>query len=154
MFDKTLSIPDSLARDYFTLLTTIDLDEADKLIKQHPREAKLKLALEMVRRYHGPDAAGKLESAYHEGSAAPRDLTQKAELARSDIKDGKAWIVKIVRASTFASSNSEARRLILSGAVQIGEKKVTDPDAAVDVKEGLVLRIGRKRVAVVSIRQD
>jgi tyrosyl-tRNA synthetase len=154
MFDKTLSIPDSLTRDYSVLLTSVETGEIDNLLAASPLEAKVKLALEVVTRFHGRDAAAKLESAYRRGDSAPEELTQKAELDASDLEDGKVWIVRIVRASSFAGTNSEARRLVLSGAVQIDGQKVTDPDAAVEVKEGQILRVGKKRVATISIKRD
>jgi tyrosyl-tRNA synthetase len=111
MFDKSLSIPDSLSKDYFTLLTSIKLNDVDTIIAADPREAKLRLALEIVKQYHGDEAAKKIETAYHSGSAAPDELTQKADINPSDLKDGKAWVVKLVTAAEFAGSNSEARKL-------------------------------------------
>lgn len=154
IFDKILSIPDSLAKDYFTLLTTVPLDRVDRLMSDDPREAKLNLALDVAAQYHGKPAADKLEQAYRSGGAAPEDLTQKAEVSPEDFKDGRVWIVKLLKAAGFAKSNSDARQLVSAGAVTVNEKKIMDPDCDIEVEEGQLVRVGRKRVAAIVIRRE
>ncbi|RKY18150.1 MAG: tyrosine--tRNA ligase, partial [Planctomycetota bacterium] len=62
MFDKLLSIPDGLRRSYLTLLTDIADDEVERLLAHpDPREAKVQLALWVVRRFHGEKAAEEVE---------------------------------------------------------------------------------------------
>jgi len=150
MFDKTISIPDTLAADYFTLLTTVPLDEVKKLINADPREAKLKLALDIISQYHGKDVAAKLGEAYKSGKNAPGDLAQEARLKPDDLKDGKVWVVRLVMASGFAGSNSEARKLIAGGAVSVEGSKITEADSDIEVLEGQLLRVGKKRVAKIT----
>ena len=82
------------------------------------------------------------------------DFKQKAVISPSDLKDGKIWLVKLITAAKFATSNSEARKLISAGAVSLDNEKITDPDADVEAKEGQLLRVGKKRLAVVSIKQE
>jgi tyrosyl-tRNA synthetase len=41
-------------------------------------------------------------------------------------------------------SRSEARRLVEQGGVELDGKKVTDPKAVIDVKDGMILRVGKK----------
>jgi tyrosyl-tRNA synthetase len=154
VFDKTLSIPDLLARDYFTLLTALSLDEVEALLAGNPLEAKLRLALNIVEQYHGPEAAAGLESAYRKGSVAPDELMDKVMLSPLDLKDGRVWLVKLLTAAKFAASNSEARKLITAGAVSVDGARITDPDMDIAVREGQVLRVGKKRVAAVALIRE
>ncbi len=58
MFGKLMSIPDTLMENYWTLLTDRPLEEVRKMLRaQHPREAKEALAVDVVARYYGADAA-------------------------------------------------------------------------------------------------
>ncbi len=154
MFDKTLSVPDALARDYFTLLTTRPLEEIDALLADNPLEAKLQLALDIVEQYHGRDAADRLKAAYKSGSTAPGELAHKIRLSPSDMKDGRVWLVRLLTDAKFAASNSEARKLISAGAVSVDGVRVTDPDTDVEVREGLLLQVGKKRMAAVTLTPE
>src|SRR4051794_6802618 len=56
-FDKTMSIPDTLLREWFDLLTDRATAEAEQLAEASPFEAKKTLAADIVRFYHGDEAA-------------------------------------------------------------------------------------------------
>jgi tyrosyl-tRNA synthetase len=146
-------MPDSLARNYFVLLTSMEMEKADALLESDPRDAKVRLALDIVSQYHDPEAAKQLETAFHSGVTAPEELTHKAELEPGDLKDGKTWIVRLLTAANFASSNSEARKLIAAGAVTVDGVKITDHDADIEVRDGQVLQVGKKRMATIVIRR-
>ena len=55
-------------------------------------------------------------------------------------------ILTLITKVGFASSNSEARRLVQQGAVMFGDQKLTDPAAQVDVSGDDVLKVGKRRV--------
>jgi tyrosyl-tRNA synthetase len=154
MFDKTLSIPDSLSKEYYTLLTARPLDEVDKLIAADPLEAKLQLALDIIEQYHDRDAADMLKAAYLAGKNAPDELMQKVKVSHNDIKEGKIWLVKLLTTAKFAASNSEARKLISASAVSVDGTKITDPDTDIEVREGQLLQVGKKRIAAITIIEE
>jgi len=52
----------------------------------------------------------------------------------------------------LAASKSEARRLVAQGGVSLDGGRVEQPDAEVAVKDGLVLRVGRRRFARIRLR--
>jgi tyrosyl-tRNA synthetase len=60
-------------------------------------------------------------------------------------ENGEGRLMDLVRFCGFGDSNNEVRRLINQGAVRINDEKMTDPVASVDVEEGDVLRVGKKR---------
>lgn len=62
MYSKLVSIPDTLMWRYFELLSFRSLDEIDSFRKDveagaNPRDIKIKLAEEIVARFHGEEAA-------------------------------------------------------------------------------------------------
>src|SRR4051794_13651543 len=60
MFGKTMSIPDALMREWFTLLTDRPAEEIERIVGGHPNEAKKTLAGDIVRCYHGPEVAAEV----------------------------------------------------------------------------------------------
>jgi len=156
MFGKVMSIPDSLMRDYFVLLTDVPLEELDELLANHPRDAKARLAREIVAFYHNPEAAERAASEFDRvfrDRELPREIPA-FRLDAADLEDGKVWIVRLVAASGLASSSSEARRLIQQGAVSIDGERVTDIEARLEITGGEVLRVGKRRFARLLAPQD
>jgi len=149
MFGKLMSIPDALMRDYFILLTDLPLDEADSILAGHPRDAKVRLATEIVSFYHSPDAARAAAEDFdrvHRQRKTPADMPDHP-VPLGDIQGGRIWIVQLVAGAGLAASNSEARRLIQQGAVSLDGEKITDVDAHVRIATGQVLRVGKRRFA-------
>src|SRR5690606_30551580 len=56
-FGKLMSITDELMWRYYELLSDRSLAEIEALRKGHPRDAKVQLAMEIVARFHGAEAA-------------------------------------------------------------------------------------------------
>ncbi|EKD49393.1 MAG: hypothetical protein ACD_63C00158G0001, partial [uncultured bacterium] len=68
-FGKIMSIPDSVIVDYFELATKISSVEISEIKKsldggENPRDAKLRLAREMVRLYHGEKVSKEAEDEF------------------------------------------------------------------------------------------
>ncbi|MCX5656953.1 MAG: tyrosine--tRNA ligase, partial [Candidatus Omnitrophica bacterium] len=127
MFGKIMSIPDSLMPKYYELLTDLPLE---KLKELHPRQAKVNLAREIVRQYHGDKEAERAACEFDEvfkEKKLPRDILE-FRVASNELKEGKIWIVKLICLLDFSSSRAEARRLIEQGGVTLDGEKVTNPD--------------------------
>jgi len=147
MFGKVMSIPDALMRNYFELLTDIPHERIDSLCdaaQTHPREAKDTLGQIIVEQFYDSHrasaASAEFKNRFAEG-ALPSDIETH------DIADSPIQLAKLIADIGFASSNSEARRLIKQGAVTFGERKINDPAAAVDLPaEPVVLKVGKRRV--------
>jgi tyrosyl-tRNA synthetase len=158
-FAKTMSIPDTLTRDWFTLLTERPAQEITRLTDSqatHPRQAKLTLAGDIVRFYHGEAAATQAEEEWIKRNTNKQDPSEIPEvsLSRANLTDGKMLVSKLLVALKLAPSNNEARRLIQGGGVTIGpqREKVTDVNATVAVTAGLIVRVGNRKV--VRVRLD
>jgi tyrosyl-tRNA synthetase len=141
MYGKVMSMADAQIRTYFELCTRVPMPEVEEILAGHPKEAKMRLARELVTMYHDAGAAKKAEddwqNTFSEGGV-PEDV-QEVE-ASGSLRD---TVVK----NNIVSSNTEFARLILSGAVrQIGgggEVKIIDAKAP--AIPGKTYRIGKHR---------
>lgn len=145
MFGKIMSIPDKLMRNYFTLLTDLPAEQIDVLLdsrQTHPRAAKATLGKMIVEQYHGNAAA---EQAAAEFDRIFAEKGTPSEIPEIKVAGGKMNIVELICQAGFASSKSEARRLVGQSAVSINDQKITSIDAAVPLKTGAVLQVGKRR---------
>lgn len=156
-FGKTMSIPDDLLREWFTLLTDRPADEIAALTdpsKTHPMEAKKALAADIVTFYYGADAARAARANWEKQFSNKQDPDNIPEVA---IPAGEAsngvGLLRLLVLVGFCKSNNEARQKVTEGAVSVGpdRTKVTDPKATVPVEDGLIVRLGSKKIARVRL---
>jgi len=156
MYGKTMSIPDELMLKYYELVTDIPLDEikrigsALKAGNLHPRDAKMRLAREIVALHHGIEAAKAAEESFKtifQQGHIPDDVPALSLPAELLDENGRIWIVRLLTQLELCSSGSEARRLINQGAVSIDQIKQQDVEALVKVRKGMLIRVGKRRFA-------
>ena len=155
IYGKTMSIADEFIWKYFDLATEVPTDQVEEMKARfrsgdmHPKEAKQRLAREIVTLYHGEGKALEAEERFEKVFARkelPDDMP-RLSIKQADMSDGKVWVVKLLVQSGFAQSNGEARRLIQQGGVRINQKEVTLDNCDVSVKNGDVLQAGKRRFA-------
>lgn len=155
MYGKLMSIPDELMRKYYELLTSVPMDEVERLLsaETHPRDAKVRLAKELVASYYNETsaaaAAAEFDRVFTQG-ALPDDVPQ-VELAQDKLADGRMWVVKLVTELGLAASGGESRRLIGQGGVYLDGRRMNNIDAQVPVKDGMIVQVGRRRFAKVKL---
>lgn len=147
MYGKVMSIPDSAMPNYARLLTrwapseVHDFERGLSEGRIHPRDAKMRLAREIVAIFHGEDAASEAEQAFQrvfqEG-----DLPE--EIPEASFERG-APIMEVLVSVGLASSKSEARRLIGQKGVRLDGEVLTDPHRPLDFEEPKVLQVGKRR---------
>ncbi len=152
-FDKTMSIPDELLREWFTLLTDRPAAEIDVLLdpnQTHPMEAKKRLGSEIVQFYHGASAGPVARKAWEERFSERKDPTDIPDgpIPRANLVDGGLPASKLIVALKLASSGNEARRLIQQGGVTIGPERtrIEDPNGVVPIETGLLVRVGSRKI--------
>ncbi len=145
-FGKIMALPDELMPQYYTLLTETPWEEVAAL---HPKEAKKRLARTIVAWLHGAEAAQRAQAHFERVFEEELPPEEMAEVHVGDLldEDGQIGIVDLLVATRLASSRSEARRLIEQGGVQLDAMKVQSPNDRVEVRAGMVLRVGRRRFA-------
>lgn len=138
MFGKIMSTPDELIEQYFVSMTRASLEQVNTLLSGHPKEAKMALAEELVRMYHGEAASKKARENFDNTftkKGIPEEVTAVAM---------QGTILETFVEGKIVESKSEVRRLVTQGAVthmDSGEK-VADVDES--PKEG-VYKIGKHR---------
>jgi tyrosyl-tRNA synthetase len=147
MFGKTMSIPDELIKNWFELCTDVSMTEVAGMLAEgkNPRDAKVRLAREIVTLYHGA-AAGQDAERYFVETFSKRQQPVEAEEAQipSDIGD-PVLLAALIAVLGMAKSNGAARDLIKAGAVSLDGDKATDPAgrfAAADLR-GKTLKVGK-----------
>lgn len=149
MFGKTMSIPDDLIENWFELCTDVPMEEVRGMLGEgkNPRDAKVRLAKEIVGLYHSVEAAEAAEQYFVE-TFSKRNQPVEAEEAEipADLvaEDGVA-LANLVGALGLAASNGKARDLIKQGAVSLDGEKFDDPFGKLGVDElrGKVLKVGK-----------
>lgn len=146
IFEKCMKIPDQLMADYFRLTTDIEKSEYMPLIEQDIREAHFAYAREIVRLYHGMGAIAPAQQRYLDVAAgkAP-DRMKTLEVTQEEIS-----LIELLKAAGFATSNSDARRLVEGRGVKIDGETAEDP--ALTVKSDIVLSRGKNRFVQVRFR--
>lgn len=150
VFGKVMSVSDDLMWRYFSLVLCMPEEELEilrqavKSGRRHPRDIKDELARRVVAKFHGPEA-GEMESLEFARVFSKKELPSDIpalKLAATDV----TLIEALVKAG-LAESNSEARRLIQQGAVEVRGQKVTDPKARPDMPDGTIIRCGKRGFA-------
>lgn len=141
MFGKILSWPDSLLETGFELLTDIPLSEAKETLKS-PREAKARLAREIVAICHGEKAAILAEKEFNR---VFRDKELPSVLPAALIKEQEINLLDLLVKAKMAPSKAEARRLVEQGGVAIDGEVQQDWQKVIKIKKGEVIRVGKRK---------
>ncbi len=155
MFGKVMSIPDELMRKYYELLTPLPLAEIDGLLSEdtHPRDAKVRLAKDIVALYYNRESAEAAADEFERVFAQHElpDDVPVVEVARSELTEGKMWVVKLVVELGLAETNGESRRLVSQGGVYLAGRRMNNVDAEVRVTDDMIVQVGRRRFARVKL---
>jgi tyrosyl-tRNA synthetase len=161
MYGKVMSIPDDLIVEYFTLATAVPMDEIAAIETGmasgdpgfHPRDMKMKLAREIVSIYHGLEVANESEKEFvtvHRERSLPTAIPE-ISLSKELVAQGRVTIVELLTTTQLVRSNSQARRLISQGGVRVDGAIVTDFDSAVQLKDGTLIQIGRRKFVRIKV---
>jgi len=136
MFGKTMSINDELMLRYYEFLTEFDLE---KIKTVHPKEAKLNLAKEIVKQFHG-DKQAQLAQENFEKVFSQRQTPDEMSEYKFE-KKVEVSLSEILVTTHLVDSKNQARRLIDQGGVSFGGQKIMS-DRWV-IQEG-VLKVGKR----------
>lgn len=152
MFSKTMSISDNLISRYFELLTQVPMDEIEVMQTQmdsdrlNPRDAKMRLAVELVSVFHSPEEAVQALERF------------KLVFSRRDIPDDipvigaeatEVWLPRFLTDHGLVPSTSEGRRMIQQGAVRVDGDKYEREDLC--LADEMVIQIGKRKFARIKV---
>jgi tyrosyl-tRNA synthetase len=150
IFGKIMSISDELMFRYYELLSDLSLAEIEAMKQQiasgqlHPKVAKVRLAKEMVARFHSAAAADEAEQTF-EQVFARHELPDEIEEVRIDTGETELWVPKLLLDAGLVKSTSDGRRMIQQHAVSIDGERVEDVNATVPTKGSVLIKVGKRR---------
>ena len=120
MYGKLMSVGDGLVKTYFECLTDVSLDEVDQILSGHPKEAKMRLAFEITKIYHGENEAKIAQENFTETfskGGVPKDI--KTVRVNKDTP-----LIETLMEHGLVSSKTEFNRLNKEGAIEEIENAV------------------------------
>ena len=143
---------------FLKLFTELPVEECERLGAlqgQDLNEAKIILANEACALCHGREEAEETAKKVFENGGMSSEL-QKATIDKT-ITDARPtdpiWLLNKIG---FANSNKEAKRLIISGAIRINDKVITDPNTEIVLDKASQIKIswGKKRHGIIEFFDD
>ena len=147
MFGKVMAIHDGLIANYLALATDASEEKIKHCIKElasgrNPKELKEELAQSIVTRYHGAHAAKKAREEFSRVFSKKETPTEIPTLKLINLQTYRL-IDFVIQAGI--KSKGEARRLIAQGGVSINGAVCKNPTATPEIKNGAILKIGKRR---------
>lgn len=144
-FGRTMTLPDELILTYLEIYTAVPpagLARLGAQLQDDPMRAKLFLAHEIVRRYHGVEVAD-YEQEWFLHTFSRRHIP--ADIPDLLLAEGEASALAIVKRFFGArKSTSELRRLFQQGGVSCNGRKVKRPEEPINVHPGDEWRVGKR----------
>ncbi len=144
MFGLATRVPDAIVGKYLRLATDVADAEIGRLLKGDIWSAKKAMAEAVVARHYG-EAVARAEREAFERVFRDRELPDEIPDVAIDPKASHT-AAALVRAA-FGGSGAEARRLVEQGAVTLDGARLDDPLAPVAVRDGQVLKAGKRKFA-------
>ena len=153
MYSKLVSIPDTLMWRYFELLSFRSMEEIDGFRKDveagaNPRDVKIKLAEEIVARFHGEEAAAQAHKSAGnrlKDGELPDDLPEVEVSAAEDLP-----ISAVLNRAGLVKNSAVARDLLGAGGVRVDGHAV-DRSYMFKVGATHVVQAGKKAFAKVTL---
>jgi len=145
LFGAIMALPDAMIEPLFMNCTRIPLSEKEAVLAKGPRDAKARIAADIVKRLHGEEAARVAEEAFI-NTFSKKGVPDDVEEVRF-AKDSS--LAEVLIKAGVVESKTEWRRLVLDGAVKNDDTKITDPNF---VPTGtMVLKVGKRRFVKVIV---
>lgn len=154
LYGKIMALPDDVVVkgfEYLTDVATADIEEIDEKIKKgdNPLPYKKRLAFEIVKQLNNEQQAKTAQEEFEK-------TVQKGELSEN-LPDHKYFgpketsIVDLLTETRLASTRSEAKRLVEQGGVKIDESIINDPQSTINVKDGMIVQVGKRKLVRLSL---
>ncbi len=151
IFGKIMSISDDLMFRYYELLSDLSMDEIVRLQEEmkagtiHPKAVKVRLARELVTRFHDGDAADAAERNF-EQVFTKNELPDEIPEKKIQVDEAAIWLPRLLVQADLVKSTSDGRRMITQNAVSVDGTKVTDINTEIPVRGSALLQVGKRRI--------
>ncbi len=151
IFGKVMSVSDDLMWRYYDLLSfrtnsEISQFKADLAGGRNPRDIKVLLAQELVARFHSQQAA---EAALADFEARFQRGAMPDEMPEVTVPAG--GVAQVLKQAGLVASTSEAMRQIEGGGVRLNGEKVADKALQLVAGDTVVLQVGKRKFARVTL---
>ena len=151
MFGKLMSVSDELMWRYLDLLSfessqTIRSWKEEVSGGRNPKDIKVRLAKEIVARFHSAAAAQKAEAAFEsrfKRGELPEEIEEKTVV--------ETHVLKALKEAGLVPSANEGARMIEQGGVRIDGEKIGDRNLQLKAGRSYVIQVGKRKVARVTI---
>jgi tyrosyl-tRNA synthetase len=149
IFGKVMSVSDTLMFRYYELLSDLSAQEIADLRKGlaegwlHPKAVKVRLAKELVARFHDRAAAEAAEKNFEQvfGRHELPDDIPEIKLAAGEA----VWLPKLLLDAGLVASTSDGRRMMQQNAVSVNGEKIANVDAKIPAVGEVLLKVGKRR---------
>lgn len=144
MYGKIMSLRDDLILHYFELCTDVPAEEAARLVREaaNPRDAKMRLAREIVGIYRGDAAASRAE---REFIRTFREKRLPSHMPEKRVPGDEMPLADLLVSLEISPSKGEARRLVSQGGVRIDGIRQDDPERVIAIRPGAIVQAGKRR---------
>jgi len=147
MFGKIMRIPDHLIIEYYELLTNIDPQELENIKKaidegDNPMKYKLRLAKEIVKRYHSEEDANKAEEEFIK-VFSKKEIPEELEVFEVD--KNEINLLDFLKDKNIIQSKSEGRRLFEQGGIYVDGKRFNDPSFLLKIDKEKIIKVGKRK---------
>ncbi len=148
IFGKTMSIPDNLIYKYFRYTTGLSERELDQIKNEledkntNPRNLKVKLGYELVKKYYDKQAAENAEKEF-ESIFVKKEIPD--DIPEYVMKTGEIKLTQLMKETRLADSTSNAGRLIDQGGVYMDGEKITDKNFVLKPEKEIILKVGKRK---------
>jgi tyrosyl-tRNA synthetase len=151
IFGKVMSVSDELMWSYFDLVSLLSSDEIALLKQQvqngeNPRNIKVKLAMELVARFHDQSAA-EMALADFETKFKRNEIPTDLELQELVLESATIGLGVLLKQAGLVASTSEGARMIEQGGVKIDGEKVADKNHQLAKGDTFVVQVGKRKFA-------
>ena len=156
MYQKILSMPDTLIARYFELLSFKPMSEVNALLDdmkngRNPQEIKRILALELIERFHDKESADNAHKSAGNRLADGELPVDLPEVSLSLNGQDKLFITQVLNQAGLAKNSAQAKDMLSRGAVKV-DGHVVDGSFALEQGQTVVIQAGKKAYARVWIQ--
>lgn len=140
-FEKSMKIPDEVLRQYFELATDLPIEEINEIMEKDIRIAHMEFARELLKMYDDESEFDKVKERYE--NIAKGNIPDNIKQIK--INEDSLNICNLLVTVGFASSKSEAKRMVMGKGVKIDGRLVDDYNEIINLKESKIIQFGKNR---------
>jgi len=142
MYGQVMAQADEMIKILFVNNTYLTLDEINEIMVGNPRDAKARLAFEIVKIFYG-DKRAKVAEKEFDKIFRSKELPSDMPVFKTD--KSSYFMLDLLCDTKLVNSKNEAKRLVEAGAVDVDGKTEKDWKKPVQIKNGIIIKVGSRK---------